>query len=52
MIFSAALGGGFAKSSNQGTSVPVYADFKALQAVGLEYFWLYDLRHTFASRIT
>ena len=28
MVFSAAFGGGFAKSSNHGTSVPVYADFK------------------------
>ena len=25
---------------------------KALKAAGLEYFWLYDLRHTFASRLT
>jgi integrase len=25
---------------------------EALKAVGLEYFWLYDLRHTFASRLT
>jgi integrase len=25
---------------------------KALRAAGLEYFWLYDLRHTFASRLT
>jgi integrase len=24
----------------------------ALKAAGLEYFWLYDLRHTFASRLT
>jgi len=24
----------------------------ALNAAGLEYFWLYDLRHTFASRLT
>jgi integrase len=24
----------------------------ALTAAGLEYFWLYDLRHTFASRLT
>lgn len=25
---------------------------QALKAAGLEYFWLYDLRHTFASRLT
>src|ERR1700676_1651351 len=25
---------------------------KTLEAAGLEYFWLYDLRHTFASRLT
>jgi integrase len=25
---------------------------KALRAAGLEYFWIYDLRHTFASRLT
>ena len=25
---------------------------KALKAAGLEFFWLYDLRHTFASRLT
>jgi integrase len=25
---------------------------KALKAAGLEYFWVYDLRHTFASRLT
>lgn len=25
---------------------------EALTAAGLEYFWLYDLRHTFASRLT
>ncbi|MGB8495993.1 MAG: site-specific integrase [Candidatus Acidiferrum sp.] len=25
---------------------------KALEAAGLEYFWVYDLRHTFASRRT
>jgi integrase len=25
---------------------------KALKAAGLKYFWIYDLRHTFASRIT
>lgn len=25
---------------------------EALKAAGLEYFWLYDLRHTFASRLT
>jgi len=25
---------------------------KALEAAGLEFFWLYDLRHTFASRLT
>ncbi len=25
---------------------------KALEAAGLEYFWVYDLRHTFASRLT
>lgn len=25
---------------------------KALEAAGLQYFWLYDLRHTFASRLT
>jgi integrase len=25
---------------------------KALKTAGLEYFWLYDLRHTFASRLT
>jgi integrase len=25
---------------------------KALKAAGLPYFWLYDLRHTFASRLT
>ncbi len=25
---------------------------KALNAAGLDYFWIYDLRHTFASRIT
>ena len=24
----------------------------ALKAAGLEYFWIYDLRHTFASRLT
>ena len=24
----------------------------ALKTAGLEYFWLYDLRHTFASRLT
>ena len=23
-----------------------------MKAAGLEYFWLYDLRHTFASRLT
>jgi integrase len=25
---------------------------KALSAAGLEHFWIYDLRHTFASRVT
>ena len=25
---------------------------KVLKAAGLEYFWIYDLRHTFASRLT
>jgi integrase len=25
---------------------------KAVKAAGLDYFWIYDLRHTFASRIT
>lgn len=25
---------------------------KALKAAGIEFFWLYDLRHTFASRLT
>jgi integrase len=25
---------------------------KVLEAAGLEYFWVYDLRHTFASRLT
>ena len=25
---------------------------KVLEAAGLEFFWLYDLRHTFASRLT
>lgn len=25
---------------------------RVLKAAGLEYFWLYDLRHTFASRLT
>ncbi|MGB2677298.1 MAG: site-specific integrase [Candidatus Acidiferrum sp.] len=25
---------------------------RALEAAGLEYFWVYDLRHTFASRLT
>jgi len=25
---------------------------KAVKAAGLEYFWVYDLRHTFASRLT
>jgi integrase len=25
---------------------------KALKTAGLEFFWLYDLRHTFASRLT
>jgi hypothetical protein len=50
--FLSSFCGGFAKSSNQGTSAPVYADFKALQAVGLEFFRLYDLSRKFASRIT
>lgn len=25
---------------------------KALQDAGIEYFWLYNLRHTFASRLS
>jgi len=44
----------FAKPGHPETHLrDVRAEWKnALKAAGLEHFWIYDLRHTFASRVT